>query len=170
MGLDNYPYTYPCKSQGTAVLVPRTDRDGNEITDPDTGEVALAISCEQTQACGGCPYKNARDKQEGLGTPVYGMLGTDCWYRGKFGNYLLSVTGIVDYDLASDADLFYGDNEDGTYKSPMSCEAVADSISEFLEENSTFVADGEDIVPDLKYAEWYLRWAAATCGGLAAWY
>ena len=169
MGLDNMPYTYPCKAQGTAVLEPRKNNDGEDIIDPDTGEVWVAISCEKTQACGGCPYKNAYDKSGLEGGRVYGIFGTDCWYRGKYGNALLSMAG---YD--TDESNFYGDNEDGTYKSPESCLDLADLIGSIIDEdtdkNGNLMHEGENIAPDLRYAEWYLRWAAETCGGLAAWY
>lgn len=171
MGLDNMPYTYPCKAQGTAVMEPRKNKDGEDIIDPDTGEVWVAISCEKTQACGGCPYKNAYEKS-GLedGGRVYGIFGTDCWYRGKYGNYLLEAIGYGDSDDFS----FYGDNEDGSHKSPESCLTLADVIDEAFyecdEEDGVYRMGGEDISNDLKYASWYLRWAAETCGGLAAWY
>ena len=166
MGLDNFPYKYPCKTKGTAVMEPRKDRDGNDIIDPETGEVAVAISCEATQACGGCPYKTALDKADGLGTPVYGMFGTDCWYRGKYGNFLLEDAGISDDHLS-----FYGDDEDGTYKSPKSCDDLADAISDFLNDEPDWTAsEGDGTASDLRYAEWYLRWASAECGGLGAWY
>ena len=151
MGLDNFPRQYPCKTQGTAVMV--EDR----------------IDCQATQACGGCPYMTERNKQENLGTPVYGMFGTDCWYRGKWGNHLLSAVGIEDDNLN-----FYGDNEDGTEKSPESCETLAETIAEALtdncDSNGHIILDGEDIAPDLRYAEWYLRWASENCDGLSAWY
>lgn len=152
MGLDNFPNKYPCKTQGTAVL----DEDER-------------IDCQATQACGGCPWKNANPPAEGQ---VLGMFGTDCWYRGKYGNYLLSE--VTEADKMGDELSFYGDNEDGTEKSPASCVAVADLIATVLiGYASEEIAEDEDkrrTVVGLRYAEWYLRWAAEQCDGLACWY
>lgn len=159
MGLDNYPHKYPCKTQGTAVMVQRTNRDGDLLTEQD-GSPSMAVSCEATQACGGCPYKNAYEKSGLDGGAVYGMLGTDCWYRGKWGNHLLREVGIDDDDIN-----FYGDQEDGTYKSPDSCLELADIIGEEL----SSVTDKE-VLEGLQYAEWYLRWVAEECDGMDAWY
>jgi len=169
MGLDNFPHKYPCKTQGTAVMEPRKDRDGNDIIDPETGEVAVAISCEATQACGGCPYKNAFDKSGLDGGAVYGMFGTDCWYRGKYGNWLLQDAGISD---GMDDDFsFYGNADDGCYKTEASCLSLADTISDFLDDEPDWKSSESDsTAADLRYAEWYLRWAAEECGGLGAWY
>lgn len=165
MGLDNFPRNYPCKTQGTAVKVQRTNREGDLLTHED-GSPDMVISCEQTQACGGCPYKNAYDKSGLAGGAVYGMLGTDCWYRGKYGNYLLSVAGVDEFSYS-----FFGDNDDQTEKSADSCEELADAIGEALTElNGQLIVDGEDITDQLRYAEWYLRWAAEECDGLGAWY
>ena len=158
MGLDNIPHKYPCQTRGTAVMVARKNHDGDTLVD-DKGETLMALSCEDTQACGGCPYKTAFEKSGLDGGAVYGMFGTDCWYRGKYGNYLLSEAGIDTDDIN-----FYGDNEDGTYKSPESCLALADEIGETLADLEGEVLEG------LKYAEWYLRWVAEECDGMDAWY
>ena len=154
MGLDNIPKQYPCKTQGTAVMV--EDQ----------------IDCKATQSCGGCPYVNELNKQdkEALGNPVYGMFGTDCWYRGKYGNFLLDAIGYGDSDFFS----FYGDNEDGTEKSPESCLVVAavidEAFDECQEDDGVYRMGGEDISPDLRYASWYLKWAAEFTDGLVCWY
>lgn len=169
MGLDNFPNKYPCKSQGTAVLTERRNQNDEVVIDPDTNEPMTVIDCDATQACGGCPYRNDYEKS-GLGDSgrVYGIFGTECWYRGKYGNYLLDELGI------GDENNFYGDNEDGTYKSPDSCLNLADEIEEAVYEycdgDGRIMREGTDIVPELQYAEWYLRWAAKNCDGLAAWY
>ena len=141
MGLDNIPKNYPCKKQATAVL------DDDE-----------RIDCQATQACGGCPWKNANKPEDGQ---VLGMFGTDCWYRGKYGNFLLREMGLDDSDLN-----FYGDNEEGTEKSPESCVALADVIQEALDSDRF----ESEIEQGLRYAEWYLRWAAEECDGLDCWY
>ena len=138
-------------------MVQRKNHEGVLVTHDD-GTPYMTISCEDTQACGGCPYKNAYDKSGLDGGAVYGMLGTDCWYRGKYGNFLLEQAGI-------DGDDFYGDNEDGTYKSPNECLYLADIIGEELPS----VTD-QEVLEGLKYAEWYLRWVAEECDGMDAWY
>ncbi len=157
MGLDNFPRQYPCKTQGTAVLVARKGGDGQDLLEDD-GTPSLAISCDETQACGGCPWKNALDKSGITGGAVYGMFGTPCWYRGKYGNYLLQEAGIEGND-------FYGDNEDGTEKSSESCLVLADIIGEELPN-----INDNDVREGLNYAEWYLRWVAEECDGLVCWY
>lgn len=167
MGLDNFPRNYPCKTQGTAITIQRTDREGKPIYEDD-GSPSMSISCENTQACGGCPYKNAYEKSGLTGGSVTGMFGTDCWYRGKWGNALLDAIGY------SDSFSFYGDNEDGTEKSPQSCREVAQVIDEAFDEceedDGVYRMNGEDITDDLKYASWYLKWASEQCDGLGAWY
>ena len=159
MGLDNIPHRYPCKTQGTAVQVQRKNQEGTLLTNED-GSPSMVTDCEATQACGGCPYKNAYDKSGLTGGSVTGMFGTDCWYRGKYGNFLLSEAGFDTDDLN-----FYGDQEDGTYKSHESCLALADSIGDEL----SSVTD-QEVLEGLKYAEWYLRWVAKECDGMDAWY
>lgn len=155
MGLDNIPRNYPCKKQGTAVMT--EDK----------------IDCQATQACGGCPYVTELNKQdkEAMGNPVYGMFGTDCWYRGKYGEYLLRASG---YDPEEDR-TFYGDSEDGTEKSVQSCIDLADFLESIIEEdadeNGVLLGDDdENLIPELKYAEWYLRWAAEHADGLVCWF
>jgi hypothetical protein len=169
MGLDNIPKNYPCRTQGTAVITPRLNKNGEQMLEED-GSVMTMIDCNATQACGGCPYKNELDKQDkdALGNPVYGIFGTDCWYRGKYGNYLMEAIGY------SDSFDFYGDNEDGSEKSKVSCLSVAQVIDEAIdeceEEDGVYRMDGHDITPDLRYASWYLKWAAEFCDGLVCWY
>lgn len=160
MGLDNFPKNYPCKTQGTAVMVQRKNHEGTLLTHED-GSPDMVIDCDGTQACGQCPYKNAFDKSGLDGGAVYGMFGTPCWYRGKYGNHLLDLVEIDTDDYN-----FYGDNEDGTEKSAQSCKSLADAISEALTE-----FDGaNEYADELRYAEWYLRWASEKCDGLGAWY
>lgn len=164
MGLDNFPKNVPCKTQGTAVLVTKRDAEGKAYVQEDGTEVQV-ISCEQTQACGGCPYKNDYEKSGLVGGAVYGMFGADCWYRGKYGNYLLEAVG-ADTDTHS----FYGDQEDATVKSVESCLELADFLDDILAEEGRIIINGDDLTQDIKYAEWYLRWASEKCDGLGAWY
>jgi len=165
MGLDNFPQKYPCKTRGTAVMSPRLNRDGEQIIDPETNEVMESVDCEETQACGGCPYKNAFAKSGLDSGAVYGMFGTDCWYRGKYGNWLINEAGISDDDDLS----FYGNADEATYKTPQSCLTLADAIQDFLNDEPDWTS-GDSTAADLRYAEWYLRWAAEECDGLGAWY
>ena len=140
MGLDNIPRTYACVAHETAI---KDDED--------------RIDCQATQEAGGCPWKKAPNRPEK--GAVLGMFGTDCWYRGKYGQYLLDEHGI------STDPGFYGDNDDGSQKSVESCLELADEIDAALPN----IPEGEDR-EGLIYASWYLRWAAAECGGLDAWY
>jgi hypothetical protein len=167
MGLDNIPKHYPCKTQGTAVLVHRLDNDENPVYD-ENGEAVTSIDCEQTQAAGGCPWKNANPPIEGH---VLGMFGTDCWYRGKYGNRLLEEA--TDNDSMGDNLSFYGDEEDGTVKSASSCIATADLCRlawNSYEPEEAAAEETAEIIAGLQYAEWYLRWAAETTDGLICWY
>lgn len=166
MGLDNIPNQYPCKTQGTAVL-----KDGQ-------------IDCAETQENGGCPYVKELDKitqtynedKTLFGSPVYGMFGTDCWYRGKWGNHLLEALGYGGDSEYS----FYGDNIHQTEKSPESCLELAriidDSIYDIERDNAErdeaniIRIDGQDITADLRYASWYLKWASEHTNGLICWY
>lgn len=162
MGLDNIPNEYPCKKQGTAIMSPLMGKDGNPIIDDD-GTPITSVDCTKTQEAGGCPYMKSYDKDKPKGVRTYGMFGSDCWYRGKYGNYLLEELGIYD---ETEGYSFYGALGDHSYKSPHECLLLADAIAEALPD---FEGDDEHR-DDLHYAEWYLRWAAENCGGLNAWY
>lgn len=169
MGLDNIPKNYPCMTKQTAVRVPRLNNDGEPMLEED-GTILMVTDCKATQEAGGCPYVTELNKQDKkkLGNPVYGMFGTDCWYRGKWGNHLLQHIGIDD-DYS-----FYGDSDDETEKSPESCinlaEAIDEALLESCDKNGHLMVDGEDVAPDLRYAEWYLKWASEHADGLICWY
>lgn len=166
MGLDNIPKNYPCKKQGTAVVTVRLTKSGEPLID-DGGEPITSIDCDATAAASGCPWKNDYEKS-GLAPDgiVRGMMGTDCWYRGKYGNYLLEAVGMYDEPNAS----FYGDIEDATEKTPTSCVLTSMIIEEALIQNPDATMDGESIVNDLKYAAWWLRWVATEADGSICWY
>lgn len=172
MGLDNIPHKYPCKAQGTAVLEPRTNEETGEALLDDDGQPWMTINCQATQEAGGCPYQNALSKSGITEGRVYGMFGTDCWYRGKYGNAILAEA--TDHDLMGDEFSFYGDNTDGSYKSPQSCIELAEFIKTATESYTAgdWESDTEkvEVVAGLRYAEWYLRWAADECDGLECWY
>ena len=151
----------------------RTNHAGEPAFDPEDGSPLMAISCSATQACGGCPYTRELDKQDkdALGNPVYGMFGTDCWYRGKYGNSLLAEA--TDNDPMGDNLSFYGDEEDGSVKSVSSCIATADLCRlawNSYEPEEAAAEETAEVIAGLKYAEWYLRWAAETTDGLICWY
>ncbi len=169
MGLDNIPHEYPCITAKTAVMthVPRED-----------GSTVERIDCDATVAAGGCPYMNANPPKEGR---VMGMLGTHCWYRGKYGNFLVNalnspvgcdidaVTSYV-WDTNGD-DSFYGTNEEGTYRPPDACRELADQMEAALDERGGQLVFGDDDrTGDVEYALWYLRWVAEHCDGMVAWY
>ena len=166
MGLDNIPHRYPCERLGTAVKVSLHDKDGNELIDEATGLPAKQTNCDQTIEQKGCPYMLAYEKSGLAGGSVTGLFGTHCWYRGKYGNYLLEALDIDDNQSN-----FYGDNEEGTYKSPDSCRALADMMeSQMNKMGLPVMLEGEDVTKEVKYAIWYLRWVADECGGMDAWY
>jgi hypothetical protein len=147
-------------------MEPRLDKDGVALKEDD-GSTMMVIDCEATQAFGGCPYTRELDKQDKtlLGNPVHGMFGTDCWYRGKYGNYLVEGLGVYDETLGFS---FYGALGDGNHKSPHECNILADGIDEAIEHGDHSLNDEE--VKDSKYASWYLKWAAEFTDGLVCWY
>jgi hypothetical protein len=178
MGLDNMPHAYPCKTQDTAIMETITMHDGS------TDE---RIDCAATIEAKGCPYTNASPPSG----QVTGMLGTYCWYRGKHGNWLINAlnsdtTNIHEIDSyvweTNGDDTFYGTDEDGLYRPPAECRDLADKMERELFGrggkltfvNATQYTDGEPTVTDLtdevKFAIWYLRWTAAECDGMDAWF
>jgi hypothetical protein len=164
MGLDNMPTAYPCRTGNTAVLTPILDKEGKAYLEED-GSVSTRVDCGATQAAGGCPYKNAR-KQDGMDSgEVHGMFGTDCWYRGKYGNHLIRLLGLNDDEFN-----FYGENDDGTHKTPAECMQLAEFLEETWYEKGAIVEDGVDLTDDVRHAIWYLRWCAKFGVGMDAWY
>ena len=165
------PYKYPCKTQGIASL----DEDGR-------------IDCDQTQANGNCTWKNEYEKAVLLkeARPTYGMLGTGCWYRGKYGNFLL---GLLEGNPDSYADTkysFYGEGIEkgnGTYDEGMSVDYCLDmhnymteNTEEFAYQARQFILNKEDggtekdYINDWLYATWWLKFAAEHCEGSSIWY
>ena len=166
MGLDNIPHEYPCRKQETAITITRKGKDGNDLLNED-GSVMTSIDCDATKENGGCPYKNDYEKSGLTGGSVIGMFGTDCWYRGKYGNYLLEELEI--YDEPSGLS-FYGALGDGSHKSPRECLILADAIESVLSAGDELEVEGEPITEPLFYAMWYLRWSAKNTEGLDCWY
>jgi len=164
MGLDNMPHEYPCQTQGTAVMETITMRDGSVEKD-------ARIDCNETVAADGCPFTNAEPPPG----QVTGMLGTYCWYRGKYGNALiraLSDLDMDDYSGDTDDDNFYGTDEEGLYRPPEACLSLADQMESALDERGgTLIAQhDEDVTDEAKFAIWYLRWVAKECDGMDAWF
>ena len=160
MGLDNMPHKYPCEIQGTAIMETITLRDGS------TDE---RIGCVETVAVDGCPFTNAKPPPG----QVVGMLGTYCWYRGKYGNWLIRALNGQERDDFSDANGadFYGTDEDGLWRPPHECNELARAMEIALaERGGTLEFEGEDATDEVKFAIWYLRWTAAECEGMDAWF
>ena len=162
MGLDNFPHEYPCVTQGTAIMETITMRDGSVEKD-------ARISCEETVAADGCPFTNANPPPG----QVVGMMGTYCWYRGKYGNWLVRALNGWDPEAFDDTgdDNFYGTDEAGEYRPPGACRSLADQMESALDERGgTLVLRDEDVTDEAKFAIWYLRWVADECNGMGAWY
>lgn len=166
MGLDNIPQKYPCKKQETATYVTRKDADGNFLLNED-GSVMTSIDCEATQENGGCPYTKDYVKSGLAGGSVIGMFGTDCWYRGKYGNYLLEELGIYNEPLGLS---FYGALGDGAHKSPGECNLLADAMEVSVKNYQGSDENRDEVKESITYAIWYLRWAALNTEGLDCWY
>jgi len=154
VGLDNIPMFLPCKYDGTAVF--EVDADGEPM-----------VLCRATQEAGGCPWLKAVDRP-GEGQ-VLGIMGCDCWYRGKYGNVLIAK--LEGQDSASfwlDSPYsFYGDSDEETVKSPKSCKDTADYMEDLLEE---CIDVDDDVKSDAAYAIWWLRWVGNNYEGARCWY
>lgn len=166
MGLDNIPYEYPCKKQGIASLA----EDGR-------------IDCDQTQANGNCPWQNEYEKAVLLreAKPTYGMLGTGCWYRGKYGNFLLGLLEGNPDAYAQTKYSFYGEGIDEDTEG-MSVDYCLDMNNYMAEHTEQFAlkaiefarkedgGDEKDLINDWLYATWWTKFAAMFCGGSRIWY
>lgn len=164
MGLDNIPVKYACKDKGTAVLV--DDR----------------IDCEQTKSSGGCPYLNEKNSSPHVANigGVLGMFGTDCWYRGKYGNSLLRELSSSDPNSPFDGDEFYGKEiDDFEGLTPEMCLELAHDMDDFAESwvkhvMNTYVNETEEnrisLINDWTYASWWLKFVANHCDGSVVWY
>ena len=176
MGLDNMPHEYPCQVQGTAIMetIEMWEHDGEGGRVPAMSEgVRLTnerIDCVETVAADGCPFTNANPPPG----QVTGMLGTYCWYRGKYGNALIRALSGLDMDDFSgdtDDDNFYGTDEEGLYRPPEACLSLAAQMESALDERGgTLVVEGDDVTDEVKFAIWYLRWVADECEGMDAWF
>lgn len=181
MGLDNIPKVLPCLKAGTAVLTISANQAKSERVD-----------CDATQAVGRCPYVTERRKAI-VNEGVTGIMGTDCWYRGKYGNYLLEQLGL-DTNTWS----FYGDLADDGGLSEEYCTTLAikirqelnkmDKIKTYKENAPKTLAEPfsgavgwpgayepdeeqkKEFKDDLEYAAWWLDFVAEHADGSSIWY
>lgn len=160
MGLDNYPRTYPCVTQGTAVQKP-SPYDGS-----------MAIDCAATQRCNGCPWKKDLGRKAGA---IHGYFVKQCGYRGEFGNRVLRTNlGITGCDSERWPYYFFGDLDSQKYKSPESCLRLAAEIERVFKEQGLQSIEGFSSKAEaksyVKYMIAWLRWVAAKCDGSNAWF
>jgi flavodoxin len=169
MGLDNIPNAYPCKKANTAILV-------------DDGR----IDCDATKNSGGCPWKNEFESSILLkeASPTYGMFGTSCWYRGKYGNSLLNLSENGEFDPWGNTRYsFYGegldDGEEGM--SPEYCKKMSKYMRDKTEHFAATIRDyaknhpeeeikEKEIINDWIYAAWWLDFIAEYGDGSQIWY
>lgn len=162
MGLDNIPKTYACLEAGTAIK-------------NDKGQ----ILCEETINAGHCPYMNVKNSDHLIAgiKGVTGMLGTPCWYRGKYGNYLLDI--IIDHGYKPPF-TFYGpsSDDDDNMIYPDECLELSEWMKDHIEAFAK-AADGRsdnmglttnDLINDWIYAAWWLWFVATYCDGAETWY
>jgi len=149
MGLDNMPKTLPCESEY-----------GVDIDESPHGE-----HCNNMKDQGKCPWKI---KMLNAGIPCYGMLGLDCWYRGKHGNFMLRKLASKGHTSPLD---FYGDDVDGLNE--QDCLDLAEWMAEHAEAyaNAVSLEDGQlqDMIEEYRYAINWLKFVAPY-GGSDVWY
>lgn len=171
MGLDNIPNDYPCKLKNTAVL----DEENR-------------IDCIATQNTGGCPWKNEKESNPIIAKAngVYGMLGTDCWYRGKYGNFLIEKMKQYSGDFDNEMDWdFYGDLDETEDSqggiSVDACEHMSMTMFDYSEKwiqvvddlitkNEIDASERESHIYDWVYAAWWLNFVAKNANGSSVWY
>lgn len=166
MGLDNIPKIYPCKNHNTAIL-DEQDR----------------IDCELTQKNGGCPWKNQKESNPLVANSrtTIGMFGTDCWYRGKYGNYLTGDMSSFNPDFPYDGMAFYGNGtEDGEGLSEDYCLELSSTMKHYTESWIDYVLnhsevkgnkeDEQSLINDWIYAAWWLEFVGKNANGSEIWY
>ena len=149
MGLDNMPRVLPCAYE-----------HGVDIDDSPHGE-----HCNNMKDQGKCPW--AINMVE-AGIPVYGMLGLDCWYRGKSGNWMLSKLQSKGYRPPLD---FYGNDDDGI--SAEDCLKLSEWMLQHVEAYAYAISldaeDNETLIEEYRYAINWLKFVAPY-GGSDVWY
>jgi len=165
MGLDNIPRILPCKKAGTAIFASEY---------PETDEHNI-VDCEATIQCGGCPYKQAYENDPLVmnSVPAYGIFGTPCWYRGKWGNSLLHLAASHGYQSPVD---FYGVGKEFSEDQgldPELCLELSGWMADHTEAFSNIV-NTNDLDPrflhDWIYASWWLKFVSKYGDGSAVWY
>lgn len=160
MGLDNIPNNYACVSEKTAVYV-------NENL----------IDCKATQSANGCPWKRESAKRGVEPLVTLGMLGTECWYRGKYANALIEDLSSVIGELPPHS--LYGREFDDKTEGLDSdeCEDLSEWMEEFSDEfkhasYGFFKNEDERIhaVNSWDYIAWWLRYSARFSDGIKSWY
>ena len=161
MGLDNIPREYPCATKAT--------RDSDN-----------RIDCVKTQEENNCPWKNEKESSpmvKNIGKTV-GIFGTDCWYRGKYGNFLLDILNDKVDQHEMHEYHFYGENDDGLntdYCFDMAkwmrdnTEQFAFNAKKYIETNQPN-EDVKDYINDWTYAIWWLEFVGKTSNGSAVWW
>lgn len=159
MGLDNIPHVYACQRAGTAIMT-ADDR----------------IDCDKTIAAHQCPWQR---EAIGRGTPIVGMFGTPCWYRGKAATWMLEELTAAGYaDMPGSVGGFYGTSPETTEGepdlTPDHCRALARWMEDHAEAYAALHqgdADGGRVeIDEYRYAAWWLRFAADHCEGADAWW
>ena len=161
MGLDNIPREYPCAAKAT--------RDSDN-----------RIDCVKTQEENNCPWKN--EKESNLMVKhidrTAGIFGTDCWYRGKYGNFLLDILNdkVDQYEMHEYH--FYGENDDGLdtdYCFDMA-KWMRDNTEQFAFNAKKYIETNQpnenvtDYINDWAYAIWWLEFVGKTSNGSAVWW
>jgi hypothetical protein len=161
MGLDNIPREYPCAAKAT--------RDSDN-----------RIDCAKTQEENNCPWKNEKESNPMVNNidKVASMFGTDCWYRGKYGNFLLDILHDKVDQFENYEYTFYGEDDDGLdtdYCFDMAkwmrdnTEKFAFNAKKYTEENQSN-GNVKDYIDDWAYAIWWLEFVGKTSNGSAVWW
>lgn len=167
MGLDNIPNQYACKKQDVAVM----SEDGR-------------IDCSATIKSGKCPHNNMKNNDPLIKDTIIplGMLGTNCWYRGKYGAYLLEQMKNHIKDFSYDVNTLYGNElEDGNSGlSADECLSISKEMIEYSEawvhyvKTNSEVAGNlnkeKDLIDDWSYLAWWLKFVGQECDGSISWY
>ena len=161
MGLDNIPREYPCAAKAT--------RDSDN-----------RIDCVKTQEENNCPWKNEKESNPMVKQidKTVGIFGTDCWYRGKYGNFLLDILNdkIDQYEMHEYH--FYGENDDGLdtdYCFDMA-KWMRDNTEQFAFNAKKYIETNQpnenvtDYINDWAYAIWWLEFVGKTSNGSAVWW
>lgn len=160
MGLDNIPNTYPC--------IEKAERNSDN-----------QIDCNLTKIAGNCTWQNKKQENPLVKdiNGTLGMFGTDCWYRGKYGNYMLS---LIEDEYSNTS--FYGNGfENGDEGiSPIDCYKLSKHMKDNTEkyayaltmqkEPSYNQEEVKERINDWIYATWWLDFVAEFADGSSIWY